>query len=167
MNQLTHPKAVGDVTCAVVLSRLLEVFDAVLIPFGENQRYDLVVETEGSFSRVQCKTGRLRKGVIRFPCCSINYEHPTPRRGFYSRDYRGSADFFGVYCPETESVYLVPVRKVGRREGFLRVAPTKNNQSERIRWAREFELKLPSTPKSGFPDELDQRIVRISSLFEG
>jgi len=138
---IAHPKAVGDLTCAIVLARLLAMFDAVLLPFGENQRYDLVAEKNGAFLRVQCKTGRLRNGVIKFPCCSINYEHPTPRKGFYARDYRGSADLFGVYCPENDAVYLVPVYEVGRKEGCLRVDPTKNHQSERIRWAIDFEVK--------------------------
>jgi hypothetical protein len=136
-----HPKAVGDLTCAVVLARLMEVFDTVLLPFGENQRYDLAVEANGSFMRVQCKTGRLRNGVIKFPACSVNYEHPIAQRGFYARDYRGAADLFGIYCPENDNVYLVPVGDVGRKEGSLRVAPAKNNQAERIRWAADFEVK--------------------------
>jgi PD-(D/E)XK nuclease superfamily protein len=156
-----HPKRVGDITCAVVLARLLEVFDAVLVPFGENQRYDLVVESKGSFVRVQCKTGRLRNGVIKFPACSINYEHPMPRKGFYARDYRGSADFFGIYCPENDAVYLVPVVNVGRKEGSLRIAPARNNQSERIRWASDYEVTAAGLPHS--PDLPSLHVERDSA----
>jgi hypothetical protein len=30
------------------------------MPFGENTRYDLVIDDRGTFSRVQCKTTSLR-----------------------------------------------------------------------------------------------------------
>ena len=53
----------------------------MLIPFGDNQRYDLVVEREGNFVRVQCKTGRVRKeGQILFNTCS-SYVHRAAEEG--------------------------------------------------------------------------------------
>lgn len=61
-------------------------------------------------------------------------------------DYRGDADLFGVYCPETRGVYLVPVDEVGKRSCRLRVAPTRNNQRQNVRWARDHELP-PSAPE--------------------
>jgi PD-(D/E)XK endonuclease len=45
---------------------LHDVGFAVLLPFGENTRYDLVVDDGAELRRVQCKTGRLYKGAIRF-----------------------------------------------------------------------------------------------------
>ncbi len=60
----------------------------------------------------------------------------------YKHDYRGQADF-GVYCPETDAVYLVPVSEVPLTEGALRVIPTRNNQMRKIRWAKDFELRKP------------------------
>jgi hypothetical protein len=140
----THPKAVGDQTTAIVMARLLQVYPIVLLPFGENQRYDLVIDDGERFLRVQCKTGRLRSGAVRFATCSFSYHHPNNRgTRQYMHDYRGAAELFGVYCPETDSVYLVPVDVVGKRIGALRVQPTRNNQSKKIRWAKDFELEVP------------------------
>jgi hypothetical protein len=140
-----HPKAVGDQTTAMVLARLVQAGKMVLLPFGENQRYDLVVDEGDRVVRIQCKTGRLRNGAIRFNACSTTYHNSRSRPDVrpYRRDYRGTADVFGVYCPETDSVYLVPVEVVGRREASLRVSPTINNQSKRVRWAGEFEVSAP------------------------
>jgi hypothetical protein len=136
-----HPKAIGDRTQAHVLARLVEHGKLVLVPWGENQRYDLVIDEGDEFVRVQCKTGRLSEGAIRFNACSITYHHPSNRgTAYYRHDYRGDADVFGVYCPETQGVYLVPVEEVGVRQGCLRVAPPRNNQSKNIRWARDYEL---------------------------
>jgi hypothetical protein len=134
-----HPKLVGDRSTAMVLARLLEIYDVILLPFGENQRYDLVVEYLGSFIRVQCKTGRLYGDVIHFNACSSVYHHPNaPQRDDKSRDYRGAADFFGVYCRENDSVYLVPVEVVGTRSGTLRLGATRNSQQKGVRWARDY-----------------------------
>lgn len=136
-----HPKDVGDETQAMVLARLVLAGKQVLTPFGENVRYDIAIDEAGTLLRVQCKTGRLRNGVIRFNACSYTYHHPNNRgMKVYNHDYRGQADFFGVYCPETDGVYLVPVEEVGINAGSLRVAPTQNSQVKRIRWAQDFEV---------------------------
>ncbi len=125
----------------MVLARLVQNFPNVLTPFGENTRYDLVIDDGEGFVKVQCKTGRLRNGTIIFNTCSSTYHHPA-NRGMrtYQHDYRGQVDFFGVYCPETDGVYLVPAEELGLRACALRVVPTKNNQAKKVRWASEFEL---------------------------
>ena len=134
-----NPQIIGDRSCAMILARLLQVFDIVLIPFGENQRYDLVVDTGRGFLRVQCKTGRLRDGAIRFNSCSSTFHHPNPDSRARSH-YRGAADVFGVYCPETDGVYIVPVEEVGMRAAALRVEAARNNQRSKIRWARDYQV---------------------------
>lgn len=136
-----HPKDVGDETQAMVLARLVQIGKQVLLPFGENVRYDLVIDEGDSFVRVQCKFGRLRKGVVKFATCSHTYHHPNNQGSRpYQHHYRGQADVFGVYCPETDAVYIVPVEEVGTTYGSLRVEPTRNKQLKRIRWAQEFEV---------------------------
>jgi hypothetical protein len=42
----------------------------------------------------------------------------------------------GVYCPDTDAVYLVPIADVPDRGGCLRVEPTKNDQAKGLRWAK-------------------------------
>ena len=174
-----HPKDVGDVTQAMVLAKLVEAGKQVLTPFGENVRYDLVIDEGDRFLRVQCKTGRLRNGVVKFNACSYTYHHPN-NRGLrvYQHHYRGAADLFGVYCPETRGVYLVPVDDVGTRAGSLRVDPTKNQQVKKIRWARDHEVgsaglaqlvehsicnrkavgSIPTPGSSGWPNERQRRL---------
>ena len=72
----------------------------VAIPFGEDQRYDLIIEKDNVLSRVQVKTGRLRKGVVMFNCSS-SHAH---RGGVACRVYTGEIEYFGVYCPDTNAV---------------------------------------------------------------
>jgi hypothetical protein len=111
----------------------------LLLPFGENTRYDLVIEDAGALAKVQCKSGRLRAGAVRWSLCSNYAHHRTPRTT--RRDYVGEVDYFGVYCAETGGVYLIPLADLAiRRGGSLRVDPPKNNQRKFIRYAAQYEI---------------------------
>ena len=59
---MEHPKDIGDRSTLAIILALRDAGYGVLMPFGENTRYDLVIDRCGSLSRVQCKTGRLRDG---------------------------------------------------------------------------------------------------------
>jgi hypothetical protein len=131
-----HPVDVGTRSEAAVLSELVRRGYNVLLPFGFNQRYDFVLDLDGRFVRLQCKTGRLRKGCIEFSTQSVR----SNMKGVMVRDYRGDIDMFVVFCEAISGVYAVPVEEVGHRQGRLRVDPTANGQAERVRWARDYEL---------------------------
>ena len=75
---VAHPKDVGDRTQLCVMVALRELGYAVSVPFGENTRYDLVVDDGETLQRVQCKTGRLRGGAVRFATCSTYGHHRNP-----------------------------------------------------------------------------------------
>lgn len=121
------------------MTALREAGYAVLLPFGENTRYDLVIDDGAALGRVQCKTGRLREGGVRFAACSSYAHHPNPK--MVTRDYLGQIDYFAIYCPETAGVYLVPVQDAQvRRTGTLRVAAARNGQKRRIRTAATYEI---------------------------
>jgi hypothetical protein len=59
-----------------------------------------------------------------------------------AKPYGDGVDAYGVYCPENNMCYLVPRSAVAERTTFavLRVAPTKNGQTKRVRSAAEFAL---------------------------
>ena len=131
-------KAVGERTEAIVLAELLKAGYVVLLPFGDNQRYDMVIEENGIFKRIQCKTAHtVASGTaIGFKTAS-SYAH----RGRPSRGYKGEADLFGVYAPSTGKVYLVPVDAVGVSSCNLRLTASRNGQVQGVRLAKEYELK--------------------------
>jgi hypothetical protein len=131
----SHPVDVGLRTEAAILAELARRGYRVLVPWGTNQRYDLVLEVDDRFLRVQCKTGRLRNGVIRFATRSTR----SNTQGTYSRGYSGEAELFLVYCSELDQIYAVPVDEAAE-EGWLRVDPARNGQEQGIRWASDYEL---------------------------
>lgn len=136
---MRHPKDIGDQSTIAIMHALRLRGDTVLVPFGENTRYDLVVDNGASLRRVQCKTGRLRNGGVEFATCSSYAHHPNPK--VIRRTYEGDVDDFAVFCPQLGTVYLIPIEDVpGKRMATLRVHPTRNNQRTGVRLAAQYEI---------------------------
>ena len=132
----SHPVDVGTRTEGAILGALVRRGYTVLVPFGTNQRYDLVVDVGGSLLRAQCKTGRLRKGCVEFSAQGVR----SNTRKTICRDYKGDVELFLVHCPETGGIYAIPIEEATRAHGTLRIDPTANGQEKRVRWARDYEL---------------------------
>lgn len=134
---MEHPKLVGDRSTLAIMLALERAGYALFVPFGENTRSDLVIDDGTTLGRVQCKTGRLRNGAVRFRACSSYAHHKNPRSA--KRHYLGEIDFFGVYCPETAGVYLIPIADASVTDSCaLRVEPPRNCQRRRIREAAQY-----------------------------
>ncbi len=131
---MDHPVAIGERLQLAVMLALQAADLPFLVPFGENTRYDLVLDLGDRFVRIQCKTGRLRDGAIRFAACSTYAHHPNPR--VRRRDSTGEVDYFAVYCPDLAGVYLVPwMSSQTACVGHSVVSPTRNNQRLGVRLA--------------------------------
>lgn len=128
---------IGEKTQATVMNELVNRDVVVSIPWGDNQRYDLIIEILGSLYRVQVKTARFLKGTVEFATAS-SYSH----RGGTRKGYKGQADLFMCYCKETGTVYVVPVDEVGESAVRLRVNEPKNNQTKNVRFAKNYTLDL-------------------------
>jgi hypothetical protein len=136
---MEHPKDIGDRSTLAIAIALQANGRAVYFPFGENTRADLILDDGTRLTRVQCKTGSLRNGVVQFKTCSSYAHHSNPASA--ARDYLGEIDYFVVYCPETSGVYLVPIENVSLKwAGSLRVDGTRNHQRRRIRYAKDYEI---------------------------
>jgi PD-(D/E)XK endonuclease len=141
---MEHPKDIGDRSTLAIMAALQQLGFGVYVPFGENTRCDLILENARKISRVQCKTGRLRKGAVVFSLCSNYGHHRNPETRH--RPYHGEIDFFAVYCPETNGVYVLQIEDLpGRSRAYLRVDPPKNRQNKRVRPAADYEIARVTT----------------------
>ena len=106
--------------------------------------------------KVQCKTGRLRKGAIRFAACSSYVPHRNPVMS--RRSYTGEVDAFAVYCPDTNGIYLVPIHDLPvERQGAPRVEAPRNNQRRFIRFASDYEIARVNLRRSQ-PAQANERL---------
>jgi hypothetical protein len=135
------PSEVGARAERAVAFALATAGKRVYLPlFAPHSRVDLVFEDETGFHRVQCKTSRLNGAVVSFCTCSNTKD--------VRKSYQGEADLFGVYSPELDQVFLVPVADVPERACSLRLAPTRNRQAKGIRWAHDYLLAKPDVNAS-------------------
>ena len=125
----------GNLSEARILAAFVSAGYHVSVPFGSGHRYDFVVDDTTRLFRVQCKTGRIKNGVLLFNAYS------KPGNGTAKLSYRGMADLFAVLNPEDGKVYLVPVNEVGETDVSLRLVPTLNKQMQGVRWAKFYILK--------------------------
>lgn len=128
-----HTTDIGQRTEAIILAELVKRNLPVLLPFGSNHRYDLVVDDRGKFIRVQAKTASLSEGKISFNAQSIH-----AHRGKPCRAYDDEADLFGVYCPSNDMIYWIPVVEGMSAKPYLRVDPPANGQVKGVRWAKDY-----------------------------
>ena len=133
---MANTKTIGEATEAFVLAAFVNAGFPVALPFGENQRYDLVIEVRGEFKRVQCKTARtLQGGSV------LCFNTRTWYRA-QSNSYRNQADLFAVYSPHTKQVYVLPVDEVGETGVWLRLTASKNHQELGVRYAEEHAMAV-------------------------
>lgn len=133
---MTHSVRKGDITEYEVIAALLKAGRIVLKPVSNHSRYDLVVDDDGKFFRIQCKTGRLRLDGTTIIFNTASYNPYTKER----RGYQGQVDFFGVYCIDTDAVYLVPVEHTQGGECYLRVKPTHKRNGRMYKYAKEYRV---------------------------
>ena len=127
----------GAIAEAAIACNALELGIGVLRPLGD-ERYDLVFDLRNRLVRVQCKWGRRCGDVISVGCYRARRNADGLLRQFYSRT---DVDLFAIYCPDVRECYAVPFDELPPGAAVhLRLAPTRNNQMRRIRWARDYEF---------------------------
>lgn len=139
----------GDLTEAIVIAELKKRSVPVSIPFGDNERYDVIVETpDGDLFKVQVKTGWMANGTVEFHGTS---QHTNSTGNVYQR-YNGDVDSFLIYCHDLTQLYWVWESDFETRMS-LRVEEPKQMKSN-INWAEDYEFDANWPPKSGREAEL-------------
>lgn len=126
-----NTKEIGDMAESMILAALLERGYTVLKPIGDNQRYDLVVDMDGKFLRIQCKTGQIKNGAVEFGYKS-SYRG---KDGTVQRKYTADEiDYFMVYEPINKRVYVINIDNMVYK---LRITePKKSNPN--VKYARDY-----------------------------
>jgi hypothetical protein len=130
-----NPKEVGEKTEAAILNHFIQKDIPVSIPWGNNRRYDMVIDVGGKLLKAQCKTGTYKKGVVSFSTSS-------KAGGKERKDYSGQIDCFLVYCEVLNTFYKIDINDAPNRNSMsLRVdALKKFGPKSTIKWAKDYEV---------------------------
>ena len=131
------PKQIGQKSEAIVMVELVRRNITVLQPFGDSERYDLVVDSNDDFHRLQVKTARIYDGRIVIELRSTGVNAHSTEHTPYTED---EIDFFAGYCFERDETYIIPVEETGNTKMTLRFEEA-DRHYPKINWADNYKLE--------------------------
>jgi hypothetical protein len=124
------------------------------------ERYDLIFDLRPKLLRVQCKWASRYGDVIVVRCYRNRRNREGLLRQFYSAD---DIDAYAAYCSDVDKCYLLSIGEFPNQIAIqLRLAPTRNNQSLGINWAKDYEFAATI----GVPGAIAQLGERVSGRDE-
>ena len=132
-------KQSGDLSEMKFVVWCLERGLGVSIPVGDRLPYDVVVDVNGRLLKVQVKTGWRRSDSA----LEVTASSTTTENGkWVYRSYEGKVDGIVCYDSQTYKFYYLKANQIEgiTRSISLRIKPTQNRQSRKVRLATDYEL---------------------------
>lgn len=130
-------KQKGNLTELQCLTAFYEQGCHVSLPYGENSRYDMIVDVRGRLIRVQVKTASIKPNTtdaIMFSCRSSHVNSKGVKNVTYTSE---EIDYFATFWDN--KCYLVPVQECSVSK-TLRFSLPANGQIKDISFAKDYEL---------------------------
>ena len=128
-------KEKGNLTELQCMTEFYKAGYRVSIPYGENSRYDMILDANSHLLRVQCKTSKaVSDDCFSFACRSTRVNS----QGSYSSKYtKDEIDYFSTFYKG--KCYLVPVEECSI-EKTLRIVPPKSGRLQGVTFLENQEL---------------------------
>lgn len=131
-------KAKGQLSEAKALYEFQRYDIPICIPWGDNERYDLIAEFDGKFNRIQVKTANEEENGAIVCWTRSSHNHTTNKK---LSTYVGDIDYFVFVNHTYDLIALVPIEEVGDAKSIrLRITPPANGQSKGIRYFSDFSF---------------------------
>ena len=126
-------KIKGNIGEAAILFEFVKRQIPVSIPYGDNERYDLIAEFNGKLNKIQvkyCGEETDNDGVICY--CASSYNHTTTRQG-WERYTEDGIDYFCFWIASDNLALIVPISEIGTKKSItFKRTPSKNGQKTRM-----------------------------------
>ena len=146
--KLNQNQKIGSISELSLIRDLERNGKNVSIPYGDFQRYDILIEEKGKIDRVQVKT---MKNNESFPVYS------SYRKGEI-KSYKGEIEYFGIYNRKENKSFLVPMSEI---EGRNNISSVKLDDSTKER----FEVKnrnLDGIKGEKFTDTIIDEMIHLT-----
>ncbi len=118
-----NTKDQGSLGVLVVMQQAVQKGYIVCVPYGDNQRYDLLFDRNGQYQRVQVKYITPKDGRIKLKLFTVMHDkNRTTERKYRRVKYTAKdIDFFAIVNANTHEVYMIPLSEInGHSEMVLR-----------------------------------------------
>lgn len=130
-----NTKKFGNIGEAVAISSFVKYGLPVYLPFGDNERSDLIAEFGGKLNKIQVKTSvNTKNGVVMFNLASSTCHRKKGCKHKYTPD---EVDYFFCYNIARDKSYLIKVSDVPKTEISIRYELPKNCQNKNIHLEKE------------------------------
>lgn len=128
-----HSKRLGTLGELKVATYLCGLGLSVFLELGDISKKDLIVEHEGKLLGVQVKAITKTDGVYRFKASKSG---PNYKFDYTEED----CDIFALYCVDDDAIAWLRSSEVTGENKYvsLRAEETKNNQTEGVRWLKDY-----------------------------
>lgn len=140
-----NTKRIGNVGEAKVLAKFVELSIPVYLPFGDNEKNDLIAEFNGKLNRIQVKTSKeVKNGTIHFDLVSSTVHRKNGVKHIYNKN---EIDYFACYNITRDKIYLIKINDAPKTGIIIRYEKSKNNQIQNIRFEDEYLIDNVLSPE--------------------
>lgn len=129
-------KQLGNIGEAKALAKFAELQIPVYIPFGDNEKADLIAEFNGKLNKIQVKTSEEWINSEKF-IVDLTSSTAHRKNGVKHKYDHNEIDFFACYNLESDVLLLLPINLVEKKTTITVRYPYKDvqrNQYLQINW---------------------------------
>lgn len=131
-----NSKKIGNIGEAKALCKFVELGIPVYIPFGDNEKADLIAEFNGKLNKIQVKTSqKAEDGKMIFDLTSSTQHRKNGEKHIYTDN---EIDYFVCYNIQRDKIFLIPVNETPSTSITIRYEKSKNNQIQNIKFEQDY-----------------------------
>lgn len=136
---MINSKTKGQLGEAKALYEFQKYNIPVCIPWGDNERYDLIAEFDGKFNRIQVKVSNDETNGSVTCYCRSSTNHTTNKK---LTTYDNEIDYFVFVNLTHDLIALVPFEVTkGKQSICLRVTPPANGQTKNVKFFKDYSFE--------------------------
>lgn len=134
-----NSKRIGNIGEAKVLAKFVEMGIPIYIPFGDDEKADLIAEFDGKLNKIQVKTSiKLKNGCSIFDLTSSTAHRTNGKRRKY---LNSEIDYFALYSLDRDKIYLMKVPDNPMSAITIRFEDTKSGMKSRVNYESDFLIE--------------------------
>ena len=132
-------KRIGNIGEAKVLAKFVEMGIPIYIPFGDDEKADLIAEFDGKLNKIQVKTSiKSKNGCSIFDLTSSTAHRTNGERRKY---LNSEIDYFALYSLDRDKIYLMKVPDNPMSAITIRFEDTKSGMKSRVNYESDFLIE--------------------------
>lgn len=134
-----NSKDKGNISEAFFLANMLQNECIVSKPFGDNARYDFIVDYNHKLFKFQVKYCDYKTENNSILCpCSSSTNHTTNKK---LKSYKNDVDYMAFFLKEYNEIIIIPIEEIQDQQSItLRKTRTNNHQEKGVHYIEDYSL---------------------------